>query len=301
MNKTIRKQITKAIVLATTIIMGTSSFAAELKPVHKEGKWGFNDTAGKLVVSAKYDGVSNFTDGLAPVSVNNKWGFINDSGQEIIATSYDAVTNLRGGYAPVLKANKWGMIAKNGKQVIETVYDELYYFDTLGSANAKKDGKWGKVDKTGKVVVPFEYNNSEPETKAKPSNAKVIVNGEEIDFDVYQIDGNSYTKLRDIAQILDGSEKQFEVSWNQANKEIDLISNESYTAVGGELEKDSSQKQKLRFNSAAIAKDGQGLELKSYSINNNSYFKMRDITDAFDIDLEWNQKTKTIEINTEAK
>lgn len=301
MNKTIRKQITKGIILATTIIMGTSSFAAELKPVHKEGKWGFNDTAGQLVVSAKYDGVSNFTNGLAPVALNNKWGFINESGQEVVAPSYDAVANLRSGYAPILKGNKWGMIDQNGKEVIETIYDELYYFDSYGNANAKKDGKWGKLDKTGQVVVPFEYNNSEAETKAKPSNAKVIVNGEEIDFDVYQIDGNSYTKLRDIAQILDGSEKQFEVAWNQEKKVIDLLSDEPYTSVGGELEKDHSEKQKLRFNSAAIAKDGEGLELKSYTINDNSYFKMRDITDAFNIDLEWDQKTKTIEINTQAK
>ena len=139
MNKTIRKQITKTIIVATSIIMATSSLAAELKPVHKEGKWGFNNSAGELVVSAKYDGVSKFTGGFAPVSKGDKWGFIDGNGEEIVPTAYNAVTNLRSGFAPVLKGSKWGMIDENGKEVIAPIYEELYYFDSYsGYANAKR-------------------------------------------------------------------------------------------------------------------------------------------------------------------
>ncbi len=49
------------------------------------------------------------------------------------------------------------------------------------------------------------------ENMTKPSLAKVHVDGEKIGFEAYNIDGYTYFKLRDIAQALNGSDKQFEI------------------------------------------------------------------------------------------
>jgi len=70
---------------------------------------------------------------------------------------------------------------------------------------------------------------------AKPTASTVLVNGENVAFDAYNIEGNNYFKLRDLAFILNGTEKQFEVGWDAANNAITLTSGKAYTTVGGEM------------------------------------------------------------------
>lgn len=298
MNKKFKKAITTSIILASSIIMATSSFAAGLKPMYKNDKWGFKNESGQLVVEAKYDGVGSPKGGFTPVLKGDKWGFINSDGKEVVAPIYDGVSNFRDGIAPVVKGGIWGMINTSGVEVVQFKYQELYYFDNQGNANAKFGGKWGKINKQGSIVAPFLYDKSDVETKATPTISKLTVNKEAIDLNVYTIDGHNYIKLRDMAQILDGTEKQFEVTWNKEKHTIDLLTQTPYTTVGGELEKSTSDKLKLRFNESQISKDGDDVEFLAYNINDNNYFKLRDIAESFNIGLTWNQKTKGIEIDT---
>ena len=51
----------------------------------------------------------------------------------------------------------------------------------------------------------------------------------------YNIDDNNYFKLRDIAQILNGTIKTFDVKYDGATNSIDMLSFYDYTSVGGEL------------------------------------------------------------------
>lgn len=52
------------------------------------------------------------------------------------------------------------------------------------------------------------------------------------------------------------------------------------------------------LNTSIIYKDGVQLELTAYTINGNNYFKLRDIAEAFNIGVIWDNKTKIIEIDT---
>ena len=49
-----------------------------------------------------------------------------------------------------------------------------------------------------------------------PMASTVIVNGTAIAFEAYNIDGNNFFKLRDLAYALSGSSKQFSVGWDGA-------------------------------------------------------------------------------------
>ena len=69
---------------------------------------------------------------------------------------------------------------------------------------------------------------------ANPNSSAVLVNGENVAFDAYTIDGSNYFKLRDLAYVLNGTEKQFAVGWDNASKTIALTSGQANTAVGGE-------------------------------------------------------------------
>lgn len=73
-----------------------------------------------------------------------------------------------------------------------------------------------------------------PEVLASPTSAKIKVDGKELALDGYMINSNNYFKLRDRAQIVSGSNTQFEVTWSEAKSAIELFSKKPYTATGGD-------------------------------------------------------------------
>lgn len=54
-------------------------FAFEL-----DGKWGFANVSGDVVIEAQYDSAKSFSKGLAAVCKNEKWGFIDEKGELVI-------------------------------------------------------------------------------------------------------------------------------------------------------------------------------------------------------------------------
>lgn len=145
---------------------------------------------------------------------------------------------------------------------------------------------------------PVEPGQAEVKLIANPTNATVLVNGNIVEFDAYSINNNNYFKLRDLAKVLSGTEKQFEVTWDESIKAINLISNKAYTPVGGELTQGDGKIKETKETTATIYKDGEIINLTAYNINGNNYFKLRDIGQAFNFNIGWNQETRTITIDT---
>lgn len=107
-------------------------------------KYGYLNTAGQIVIEAKYDTIDNFYNGLAMVKFNNKYGFINTSGQIVVNNEYDIVRKFNNGYAVVGKEIdgevKYGLVNCSGQLVIEVKYfslgdvnNGLLYFSTFDS------------------------------------------------------------------------------------------------------------------------------------------------------------------------
>lgn len=55
----------------------------------KNGKWGFVDINGNVVVNYAYDNVTEMSNGFAGICVQNKWGVINENGQVILEPTYE--------------------------------------------------------------------------------------------------------------------------------------------------------------------------------------------------------------------
>jgi len=137
-----------------------------------------------------------------------------------------------------------------------------------------------------------------PALTATPTASKVLVDGQNVAFDAYNIAGNNYFKLRDLAYVLDGSVKQFSVSWDGSNNAIALKSGEGYTVVGGEMATKGTAAVTPKATTSRITKNASLIALKAYNIGGNNYFKLRDIGEAFDFDISWNNDVKTIMIDT---
>lgn len=181
----------------------------------------------------------------------------------------------------------------------ETVEIDISDFDSL-TVYFSIDDSAGVLVANPRLVSDGRNKGVKQNSKIKaiPSNSVVNINGKAVDFDAYTIAGNNYFKIRDLAKVLNGTEKQFEVGWDNVNKSINLVSGQSYTVVGGELSKSDSKGKQAIESTSTIYKDGEEVQLKAYTIGNNNYFKLRDIGRAFNFDVDWDNATKTIKVNT---
>ena len=135
---------------------------------------------------------------------------------------------------------------------------------------------------------------------ATPTASTVLVNGKQTAFDAYNIDGANYFKLRDLAFVLNGTAKQFQVGWDSASRTITLTSGSAYTANGSEMSAGASGNQSAAPSSSKLLVDGTEVSLTAYNIGGNNYFKLRDIGKLFDFGIGWDNNTKTITIDTSA-
>ena len=132
---------------------------AVLLPIRENGKYGFMETTGRVVVKPQFDDASILYEGLAPVKKDGKWGYIDPTGKMVIEPRFEENARcFKEGLARVLVKGKWGFIDKTGKWVVEPQYDDETPFED-GVAWVNSEGKWGLIDKTGKVIVEPEFDD----------------------------------------------------------------------------------------------------------------------------------------------
>ncbi len=144
----------------------------------------------------------------------------------------------------------------------------------------------------------IEHNTSSNAIFAKASKAKIIVDGENFEFNSYNINGYNYVKLRDIATILDNTSKEFEISWNANLEAIFLTSDKNYTKVGGELDNSTASDKNAYKTNVSLFKDEDKVAFNTYNIDGNNYFMLRDIANLFDFALVWDSASSNILIDT---
>ncbi len=143
--------------------------------VDKDGKYGFTDETGKIVINAVYDFALPFSEGFSVVCINGKMGigqtvFINEAGQVAIDSNFYGARSFSEGLAQVEKIidgqRKTGFINHQGELTIPLKYDfAMSFHNGLAPVCIGKSwvsGKYGCIDKTGKEVIPIKYNYLEP-------------------------------------------------------------------------------------------------------------------------------------------
>lgn len=132
---------------------------------------------------------------------------------------------------------------------------------------------------------------------AYATRSKITVNEIAGDFEVYTIDDYTYFKLRDIAYAINGTGKQFDAVWNEGTGSINLVTGAGYSgnpSTGGGVGQDAmavTSTAKLNLNGAAQS-------VSAFTINDYTYFKLRDIAKLLDVGVTWNEGTGTIGIDT---
>ena len=78
-----------ALLCAAALAEPPAAAPAPLFPVVKDGKWGYVDRAGKVVVSPRFDAAERFSEGLAPVRQGKQLGYADATGALVLVPAAD--------------------------------------------------------------------------------------------------------------------------------------------------------------------------------------------------------------------
>ena len=121
-----------------------------LYPIKIDGKYGFIDSRGKMLIAPQFDRTSGFSEGLAVVRIGAKSGFINSTGEVVIAPQFDEASPFSEGLAAVQVGTKFGYISTKGLVVITPQFVYANSFDN-GRAAVKLNGEPRSFDQRGKI------------------------------------------------------------------------------------------------------------------------------------------------------
>jgi hypothetical protein len=142
----------------------------EIFPFERDGKAGYVDVEGRVVIEPKFNFTRKFVEGLAAVQINDKWGFIDKSGLIVINPRFDEVSDFSEGLAAVGNINKnsdriekYGYINAKGQYVIKPQFATASDFSEGLAQIESVDEQQGYVDKEGKVFYldsSFSYSGN---------------------------------------------------------------------------------------------------------------------------------------------
>lgn len=129
---------------------------------------------------------------------------------------------------------------------------------------------------------------------AYPSTQEVEVNGEKHIFECYALkdaNGNdtNYIKLRDLADIMNGTSARFNVGWDG---HVTITQGQPYTRNGTEHSTPFSGQRPYTMATAPTLIDGTAVDLSAFILNDDqgggyTYYKLRDLGAALGFAVDW--------------
>lgn len=139
--------------------------------------------------------------------------------------------------------------------------------------------------------------------KAYVSNMEIYLDGQQVKPTAYLISVNdeaayTYFKLRDLAYLMKGKDCQFSVSYDAKKRQIIAESGKEYTPDGSEMKASGSGTQTAYETNSPIYLDGKKVEMEAYTINDNTYYKLRDMGEVFGFDVSYKDSSRQAIIRT---
>lgn len=205
----------------------------------------------------------------------------------------------------LLKKNKMDFTCADGKAMkaingayymqegdVATVYGITKYTYTPKYFPGFKDKtKIYKIVFNGKIYyvtdqghIPFTYYPGSKYSKKVTSKTKKLwVHGTTKSLESYCINNMDYFKLDDIAQMMAGTNKSFDVKYDKAKRAILINSMSQYKGKTTTMKKGDGKKRKAVVPDDSIVWDGQVIGISCYKINGSYYvsvWEMAALTDS---------------------
>ena len=128
------------------------------------------------------------------------------------------------------------------------------------------------------------------------SNQNLKVNGEAVDCEKYNIDGYNYFKLRDLAELLNGTESQFDVDYDQAANAMIVTTGTAYTHKNGtELKLGVDNSATAVATRQSLVVDGETVTgVTVYNIGGVNFFRLRELGQVAHFYVHYDEPTRTM-------
>ncbi|MBF0336060.1 MAG: WG repeat-containing protein, partial [Alphaproteobacteria bacterium] len=120
-----------------------------------DGRRGFVDLDGRVLVLGAWEKVEGFHGGLAAVRQGGSWGLLRRDGTVHQAPRWEAIGSFHQGLAKVREGGLWGVIDADGAPLVPCAYEVLELDHSDGIAYAGRDGRYGLIRVDGPPIVDF--------------------------------------------------------------------------------------------------------------------------------------------------
>ena len=146
------------------------------------------------------------------------------------------------------------------------------------------------------VVIDADH----PEVRLTTQN--LSIDGELQDkLEIYNINGENYFKIRDLAALLTGTGAQFNVDYDAATRTIKVTTGEAYEPLSTDLAKEYTNKAASCVKSnKTIEVNGEAIEITSYAFGGHNFFRLRSLGEALGFGVDWDASTRTMLVTTTA-
>jgi hypothetical protein len=130
-----------------------------LIPRHDAAVRGYVDATNRLIIpGARFQTMGVFREGRAPVSVDGRWGYIDTAGQVVVEPRFAVAGPFHEGCAAVRdQAGRTGYIRPDGAWAVEPLWLEEAHPFADGRARVKLNGLYGFLEATGRFIVAPRY------------------------------------------------------------------------------------------------------------------------------------------------
>jgi hypothetical protein len=189
------KKMLPSILIVLWLSAALPGFGAQGKfvPFEEEGKWGYKDEKGKVMINPQYSVAGAFSpEGIAAVVDHAGWAYINRKGEVVIRPFIvdNGPDYFQEGVARFIEKGKFGFFDRTGKVIIQPQFDFVGSFHEglavvcagcqkrkVGEMNFWEGGRWGYINKQGEIVIAPKFDSAIP---FKNGKAEVKLDGESL-------------------------------------------------------------------------------------------------------------------------
>ena len=132
------------------------------------------------------------------------------------------------------------------------------------------------------------------DTSVVLSSQNLTVGGKKVDCEKYNINGSNYFKLRDLAYLLNGTDSQFAVGYDEGTSTVTITTGQSYKSNGSELVTGIDNSATAKTTNQTILINGtQHSELTVYNIGGSNFFQLRELGNVLGFGVDYNQYSNT--------
>ena len=127
-------------------------FSQGLALAGRDGRFGFLDTGGNMVLDLRFSAALGFSCGLAGVKLQgNEWRCVDREGRVVSTRGYHEFYPHSDGYAAVRRDRTWGYIDERGEEPFGMDFQRTYDF-ICGLGVVVRDGRWNFLTRDGRMV-----------------------------------------------------------------------------------------------------------------------------------------------------